>query len=904
MPSPNTSRSALRHDRARRSASRRAARSRSAGGPALPPPPPPVRPPLLPQEPAPAPVASAWAAVAPSIPLADADLHATKIQQDEIISTFDREVLSAQQFGLIHAHVRENRLNIKTITEAISAFKHDQLNEIFNTATVPGATAGAENAHVDDFPNIAAHDNAMTCFSARPGWEKLNEGQQKAVTSVCNAAAQGAPYVFWLDGAAGTGKTHTVRFIIEHIRSNYGRASVVCCAFQGVAAANIETGAYTMHSLFEIPVFGNKIDYDRRQVAERLEDCLLLVIDEISMVSDTLLAVVDSRMRAIRGDSDGRSSAPFGGVVVLCVGDFLQIPPNTGKPVTFGAFKANSPFHSIKRLPLTEVMRSKGCKVQTDRANNIREVKEVTKKHIEEIKIFSDSDEVVCNDPGWLIPTSIHHTNEAKDAAGLVAIVRHAKLLGRVVYKFRMPCSSLERAGVGGEIKDHLYKSKEAELCQHYFIGMRVMLLDNICTALGLTNGTMGEVKGLITSAVPVNRRGRAAADESPFVRLYDSPPIYVIVGFPIPKDERLQIAIGQQNLGWLEGLSWMVPISRKTLDSVPIGGGYTVSPSGFPLAQGYALTVHKSQGITIPHLLLDLSKRARSRIDMSYEMFYVAVTRAPADAMIRRLPIATGREETRVMGKKANPDVVRFLSVGWRTMQNHMERRWDQDPDYLRLPVSERRATRGLRHEVMPTASEAAAAAAADGAPRGRGRGGRGAAAGVAVAAPAAAPARGRGRGRGAVAAAPMASARGRGRGAAIAPPVPVSARGRGRGGNTVPTDAMLNELLADNAARMAGAAADVPPAAAPVRGRGRGRGAAVPPPAPAAVAARGRGRGRGRGAAVPPPAPAALPARGRGRGRGRGNSVPTDAMLSAMLADNAARMADANNGEASDSD
>lgn len=131
----------------------------------------------------------------------------------------------------------------------------------------------------------------------------------------------------FLTGKAGTGKTTFLRKL-----KNETKKQMAIVAPTGVAAIN--AGGTTMHSFFQLPftpfvptVQGRKELMEkikmvgfRRKVIQELE---LLVIDEISMVRADVLDAVDTVLRHIRY----RHTEPFGGVQVIFIGDMFQLSP-------------------------------------------------------------------------------------------------------------------------------------------------------------------------------------------------------------------------------------------------------------------------------------------------------------------------------------------------------------------------------------------------------------------------------------------------------------------------------------------------------------------------------------------------------------------------------------------------
>jgi len=142
----------------------------------------------------------------------------------------------------------------------------------------------------------------------------------------------------FLTGRAGTGKTTFLRYIRQQ-----SHKKMVVAAPTGVAAMN--AGGMTLHSLFWLPfglfvpqqlqIFPEDLDlavYDKRRLFGKvrlttrrralLSEIELLVIDEVSMVRADTLDAIDTILKSVR-----RDARPFGGLQVLFIGDLYQLPP-------------------------------------------------------------------------------------------------------------------------------------------------------------------------------------------------------------------------------------------------------------------------------------------------------------------------------------------------------------------------------------------------------------------------------------------------------------------------------------------------------------------------------------------------------------------------------------------------
>lgn len=142
----------------------------------------------------------------------------------------------------------------------------------------------------------------------------------------------------FLTGKAGTGKTTFLKNLIQHTYKN-----TIIVAPTGIAAIN--AGGVTIHSQFQLP-FGTFVPSNDFVIPQHLEGNIqtprtliqnqqmnnakrkvlreveLLIIDEVSMLRADVLDAMDTVLRRVR-----RKNMPFGGVQVLFIGDLLQLPP-------------------------------------------------------------------------------------------------------------------------------------------------------------------------------------------------------------------------------------------------------------------------------------------------------------------------------------------------------------------------------------------------------------------------------------------------------------------------------------------------------------------------------------------------------------------------------------------------
>ena len=195
-------------------------------------------------------------------------------------------------------------------------------------------------------------------------YDTLNADQQRVARVVLDEKKN-----VFITGAAGTGKSFLIAFLIQELRRR--EINVAVTASTGAAAEIIE-GA-TLHSWSGIrlgegtveDLFHNLSDIAR----SRWENTEVLIIDEISMCGPALFDKLNELGQRIRSDS---RHLPFGGIQIVCSGDFFQLPP-VSKSKTKFCFESRG-WHSLnpQQHELQTVIRQKKDKQLIETLMEIR----------------------------------------------------------------------------------------------------------------------------------------------------------------------------------------------------------------------------------------------------------------------------------------------------------------------------------------------------------------------------------------------------------------------------------------------------------------------------------------------------------------------------------------------------
>jgi hypothetical protein len=390
----------------------------------------------------------------------------------------------------------------------------------------------------------------------------------------------------FVTGRAGTGKT---TFLKELRESSPKRMIVV--APTGVAAIN--AGGVTMHSFFQLP-FGVHVPGTTRQGDEVrryskvkiaiIRSVDLVVIDEISMVRADTLDAVDDVLRRFRD-----RGKPFGGVQLLMIGDMGQLAPVV-KEEDWEILRHHyaSPYffdsHALRRTSYTAI-ELKHIYRQNDLhfIDLLARVRE--NRADEEVLRTLNARHRPGFDPpqseGYITLTSHNHTARGINEARLAAI-------DAPEFTFH--------AEVEGDFPEWLYPV-EAEL--RLKEGAQVMFTKNDTSAeKRFVNGTLGEVTALEENRVEVLMRGA----ETPIA---------------------------------VEPMEW--ENTRYALDAE--SNQITETVDGvfrqIPLRAAWAITIHKSQGLTFDRAIIDAAD------SFSHGQVYVALSRLRTlEGMVLRTPL------------------------------------------------------------------------------------------------------------------------------------------------------------------------------------------------------------------------------------------------------------------------
>ncbi len=368
----------------------------------------------------------------------------------------------------------------------------------------------------------------------------------------------------FISGLAGSGKTTIINRFIELLDAEYdGAFNVAVTASTGIAATLI--GGTTIHSWGGLGI--STEPFDKKNIepfmwgrAKNLTTADVLIIDEISMMPAHLFTKLDAALKYFR-----KSKEPFGGIQMVLIGDFLQLPPVVGRDGSDVDNRFAIETAAWKESSIEYCFLDKAYRATDDRLKRVLleisagRVSQTTRELLQTRRTATPHPNIVY--------TTLFTTNQNVDRFNMEELGKNSNPMIKMSY--------IPVMGNAKDINDTLKKHGIPEEV-HLKVGATVLLTKNTMTASGLiANGSLGVITSFVSGAVVVR---------------FNNGKVHLIPKAVYNNTVREE---------------YFDPIKRKkaAVDTV------IATVEQIPLKLGYAITVHKSQGQTFDGVTLDLSK-------------------------------------------------------------------------------------------------------------------------------------------------------------------------------------------------------------------------------------------------------------------------------------------------------
>lgn len=363
----------------------------------------------------------------------------------------------------------------------------------------------------------------------------------------------GCPAMF-VTGRAGTGKSTLIRFLSEKIQN--------CAVVAPTALAAINVHGSTIHSFFSIPprTLNPEEAFDPRYQIVPVIECLgALVVDEVSMVPPDLVDCISNTLKKVR-----RDPRPFGGVPVVFVGDLLQLPPVVSDPevAQYYTHRYRTPFFFSADV-FQEIML-----IPIELTKVFRQTRRDFVDLLERIRLNDDHREAVAR-----INRECYRDRQINSAPALFLVPTNAAAKSINTTNLNALETPLLRfdAILEGKFdvrRDRFQAPHRLEVKE----GAQILFVKNNIPYW--LNGTLGRVTHIENDLLRVEIQNTGNT-----------------------------VTVGRAT--W-EKIEYEYDRNEKRIISTVVG-----SFTQFPIALGWAITIHKSQGMTLDSVRVDLGRGA-----------------------------------------------------------------------------------------------------------------------------------------------------------------------------------------------------------------------------------------------------------------------------------------------------
>lgn len=393
----------------------------------------------------------------------------------------------------------------------------------------------------------------------------LNEKQRFAIEQTINGEN------ILITGPAGTGKSYTIKFIIELLHTN--KKNIGLTATTGTAAFII--GGQTIHSFMGLGITDSSLANifinikKHSSIYKRLVELDVLIIDEVSMLDTLLFEKISDILCYIKSHSQNDIellNKPFGGIQIILIGDFCQLAPVNGIYCFLSKLWETA---NIKVILLEELVRQNDDVLFQKMLQIIRKGK-CTDNILRVLNALKDT-----QFEEDIIPTKLYPKNINVDKINDMEVNKLKESGNKTrIYKAE---------GSKDNIKNII--KYDVELVEN----SQIIVTRNIDIYEGIVNGTRGVIKHLHDNSVVI-------------------------------KDT--------------EGRLYNISYFKDIIDETKKTDKYNISH--MPLKVSYALSIHKSQGMTIDALEIDLGENI-----FTCGQAYTALSRAKSLKSIKIIDVS-----------------------------------------------------------------------------------------------------------------------------------------------------------------------------------------------------------------------------------------------------------------------
>ena len=526
------------------------------------------------------------------------------------------------------------------------------------TVNVLDASVNSNHPRVESYVDITSSDHSRDEGYPLADPTSLNEDQCRAYNIIVRhldqtlSGKKPPPLRMLVHGEGGTGKSKLLHTVTEAFRQRGCLHRLLKAAYTGIAASQVD--GKTIHTIAGISIKNgryenNSMSEETKLKLERFwESYDYLAVDEMGMLAKDFFALL-SRNTSVGKRSNGGLS--FGGINVILLGDFHQFPPVARSIRDALYYPTNPQTDSVGSQvgratyeEFTTVVVLKEQKRVIDHTwleflshlrNGVIQDKDLKMLRTLIIGRRPENDVDFSKEP-WSEAPLITPRHAVRNQWNAAATRKICKRLGQQLFicpskdtyqnrelNHQEKCALEAHRGRKGA---RLNGSKDLPHQVELAIGTKVMVTDNVETDLDVTNGARGEIVGIVL------HENEPPIDKAKAVVKLRYLPSYILVKFSRTRASRLD--------GLEAGVIPIEPITTTYRVRVNTNNGKestrTFKRSQFPITLAYAFTDYRSQGQTLPYVIIDIASPPTGTLSLFN--LYVALSRSSGRHSIRLL--------------------------------------------------------------------------------------------------------------------------------------------------------------------------------------------------------------------------------------------------------------------------
>ena len=584
--------------------------------------------------------------------------HLTAVQQD-VEKLYFSSLSDASSVRSVKAKTLKDAETILAVVDE----KIKNYQELQEDVDDEAEDEGGPNAGKITFPLEVERDNFFKHMS------KDQEAAGEFLLKKLQKQNENDQLLMFLHGSPGTGKSVFVTRV-----KNFTNVLMRITATSGIAAMSLNgsTIDYLVDKRYGNQNDKNPYKLQKRvsNIEKRLGKATMLVIDEISMMGCSKFVELDSLLRKVK-----TNDKPFGGLDLLLVGDFAQLPPVGDTSIMSALVQSTHEYATpdkdvllasnlaslFIKFDLAIFQRSKGCNKLKELLQKYRCATNSKSITIDEIRSVGMLDRhTLKKDPAFQDATVLVSTRRERECLIETIGQLWAKHHGIPIYWWFKRPSKGDFSKEEADAIAYSMTERCSDIKSYYVHEAPCILKQNICPPIGYANGSQGKMVGIVL------QEGYYLPTGAPGQLIMIEPPQYIIMEVKHNNGEK----------------TWTTTIACKrhaaTLEYGKKNNKKKYHCMSTEVNLLFAMTIHETQGQTLLRVILLLGRQRRLHVGrVSWSLLYVALSRTKKLTHIRFFPSKGGWKDFQYLTKLKPNAIFRKWSESYR---NH---RWN--PDHLR---------------------------------------------------------------------------------------------------------------------------------------------------------------------------------------------------------------------------